>query len=98
MKIHKMSHKQFAKFLTRMVKYDGVDWSSDKYDYYSRPFYDDDDVNWIIYRSLGGAKAYEMWAWHDTVHECWAVREIGKKGPLCYHYFDKDLRKAVQDD
>lgn len=94
MKIHKMSNKQFAKFVRRMVTDGPTEWSNEKYDYRSFCLPEGRTVSWIIRRRLGGTQEYEPWAYFDAVLCYWVTMEGGKR----YIYYPKDLRKALQDD
>ena len=100
MKVHKMSNKQFAKFVSclqeqamnnpqhRAYKF------TDKYDYDCRKVTSYTGIDWEIRRRLGGALWYTLWAFHNKERHAWTVYEGGN----VYEYFDSDLEKAVQDD
>ena len=100
MKVHKMSTKQFAKFVsglqdqamknTRHVSY----VSTEKYDYECRRIVSHMAIDWEIRRRLGGDLWYTLWAFHNEGRKAWTVYE----GKNVYEYLDSDLEKAVQDD
>ena len=100
MKVHKMSNKQFAKFVTDMQKQamkNPLRLSfrfTDKYDYECKQGYFLCDADWIIRRKLGGTEQYIIWASHDPYVKLWYVRE----GDITYTYLDSDLEKEVQKD
>lgn len=99
MKVHKMSNKQFAKFVSGLqeqamknpfhISYK----CTDKYDYECRRIISYVGIDWEIRRRLGGSLWYENWAMHNTGREAWTVYE----GDKVYEYLDSDLEKAVQN-
>lgn len=97
MKVHKMSTKQFAKFVSGLQKqakknpWDIAAKITDKYDYVcrKRPY----DEDWIIQRRLGGAEFAKVWAVHSYERKSWIVYE----GDKLYEYLDSDIEKAVQN-
>ena len=99
MKVHKMSNKQFAKFVTSMQNMAlknrlRVSYAfTDKYDYECRKVISV-YIDWEIRRKLGGAEWDTLWALHNKDRKAWIVYEGGKS----YEYIDSDLEKAVQDD
>lgn len=98
MKVHKMSSKQFAKFVSGMQDQAAKNpvhlayKSTDKYDYECRAVKSYAGIDWEIRRRLGGALWYSLWAMHNQEREAWTVYE----GDKVYEYFDTDLERAVQ--
>lgn len=100
MKVHKMSTKQFAKFvsglqeqavknpLKKSYKF------TDKYDYECEEVRCRLDEDWRIRRKLGGTDQFKLWAVHNPWYSVWTVIE----GDKVYGYHDTDLEKAVQKD
>lgn len=101
MKVHKMSTKQFAKFvmgiqkqamknpLHRAYKF------TDKYDYQYFQCDPETLIDCKIRRRLGGTADFnDIWAMHDIERRAWIVRE----GDKLYEYLDSDIEKAVQKD
>ena len=98
MKVHKMSNKQFAKFVSglqeqamknpRRISY----VYTEKYDYDCRNVTSYTSIDWEIRRRLGGALWYTLWAFHNKERHAWTVYEGGS----VYEYLDSDLEKAVQ--
>ena len=99
MKVHKMSNKQFAKFVTDMQKQAMKNPSrlyfrfTDKYDYECRQTFFLCDDDWIIRRRLSGTTEFSLWAVHNSIYKLWTARE----GNKFYEYLDSDLEKAVQN-
>mgnify|MGYP004683394889 CR=1 FL=1 len=99
MKVHKMSTKQFAKFVIGMQNMAlknrlRVSYAfTDKYDYECKQGFFLCDIDWKIGRRLGGATEFSSWAVHDSIHKVWTVRE----GEKLYKYLDSDIEKAVQN-
>ena len=99
MKVHKMSNKQFAKFVSGLqeqaiknpTRFSYV--STDKYDYECRKIVSHMAVDWEIRRRLGGDLWYTLWAFHNGNRHTWTVYE----GKNVYTYLDSDLEKAVQN-
>ena len=99
MKVHKMSTKQFAKFvfglqekaLKNPLRISLV--FTDKYDYDCRKVTSYTGIDWEIRRRLGGALWYTLWAFHNKERHAWTVYE----GKNVYEYLDSDLEKAVQN-
>ena len=99
MKVHKMSNKQFAKFVSclqeqamknpqhRAYKF------TDKYDYECRRIVSHMAIDWEIRRRLGGDLWYTLWAFHNESRKAWTVYEVKN----VYEYLDSDLEKAVQN-
>ena len=100
MKVHKMSNKQFAKFVSDLQKQamkNPLRLSfrfTDKYDYECKQGYFLCDADWIIRRKLGGAEQFKLWAMHNPWYSIWTVVE----GDKVYWYRDTDLEKAVRDN
>ena len=97
MKVHKMSTKQFAKFVTGLQKQamkNPISISTEKYDYECRKIVSHMAIDWEIRRRLGGDLWYTLWAFHNEGRKAWTVYE----GKNVYEYLDSDLEKAVQDD
>ena len=98
MKVHKMSNKQFAKFVSGLQKQAMKNPSrlsfrfTDKYDYECRQVFSV-YIDWEIRRRLGGDLWYTLWALHNKERHAWTVYEGGK----LYEYLDSDLEKAVQN-
>lgn len=104
MKVHKMSTKQFAKFVSGLqeqamknpihISYA----STEKYDYECRKirgYMEMMGLDWEIRRRLGGSDSwYTLWAFHNMDHKAYTVYEGGKS----YEYLDSDLEKAVHKD
>ena len=99
MKVHKMSAKQFAKFVSglqdqAMKKYSSRSYvSTEKYDYECRRIVSHMAIDWEIRRRLGGDLWYTLWAFHNESRKAWTVYE----GKNVYEYLDSDLEKAVQN-
>lgn len=99
MKVHKMSNKQFAKFVLGMQKQAMKNplrisyVSTDKYDYDCRKVTSYTGIDWEIRRRLGGDLWYTLWAFHNESRKAWTVYE----GKNAYEYLDSDLEKAVQN-
>ena len=97
MKVHKMSTKQFAKFVTGLQKQamkNPISISTEKYDYECRKIVSHMAIDWEIRRRLGGDLWYTLWAFHNESRKAWTVYE----GKNVYEYLDSDLEKAVQKD
>ena len=97
MKVHKMSTKQFAKFVTGLQKQamkNPISISTEKYDYECRKIVSHMAIDWEIRRRLGGDLWYTLWAFHNEGRKAWTVYE----GKNVYEYLDSDLEKAVQKD
>ena len=100
MKVHKMSTKQFAKFVTGLQKQAMKNpisisiTSTEKYDYECRKIVSHMAIDWEIRRRLGGDLWYTLWAFHNEGRKAWTVYE----GKNVYEYLDSDLEKAVQKD
>ena len=99
MKVHKMSNKQFAKFVSGLQKQALKNplriayVSTEKYDYDCRKVISYTGIDWEIRRRLGGSDSwYTLWAFHNTVRKAWTVYDGGN----VYEYLDNDLEKAVQ--
>ena len=103
MKVHKMSNKQFAKFVSGLqaqamknpLRISYV--STEKYDYDCRKvvgYIEIEGIDWEIRRRLGGDLWYTLWAFHNKGRKAWTVYE----GKNVYEYLDSDLEKAVQKD
>ena len=100
MKVHKMSNKQFAKFVSGLqnqamknplrIAY----VSTEKYDYDCRKIVSHMAIDWEIRRRLGGDLWYTLWAFHNKERHAWTVYEGGN----VYEYLDSEIEKAVQDD
>ena len=100
MKVHKMSTKQFAKFVSGMqeqamknglyVSYR----STDKYDYECKTYDYLCNPDWRIRRKIGGARYFSEWAMHFPERAAWLVVE----GNKVYEYLDSDLEKAVKEN
>ena len=99
MKVHKMSTKQFAKFVSGLQAQAlknplrNAYVSTDKYDYDCRKIVSHMAIDWEIRRRLGGALWYTLWAFHNKARKAWTVYE----GDNVYEYLDSDLEKAVQN-
>ena len=99
MKIHKMSTKQFAKFVSGLQKQAMknplriASASTEKYDYECRRIVSHMAIDWEIRRRLGGDLWYTLWAFHNEGRKAWTVYE----GKNVYEYLDSDLEKAVQN-
>ena len=100
MKVHKMSNKQFAKFVICMQEQAEKNplgmavRITDKYDYICRKdYYFLCDADWIIKRRLGGKEFHKVWAVHNYGRKAWTVYE----GDKVYEYLDSELEKAVQN-
>ena len=100
MKVHKMSTKQFAKFVSCLQEQAMKNplriayISTEKYDYECRRIVSHMAIDWEIRRRLGGDLWYTLWAFHNKARKAWTVYE----GDKVYEYLDSDLEKAVQDD
>ena len=100
MKDHKMSTKQFAKFVSglqdRALKNPRhiSSVSPETYDYECRRIVSHMAIDWEIRRRLGGDLWYTLWAFHNESRKAWTVYE----GKNVYEYLDSDLEKAVQKD
>ena len=99
MKVHKMSTKQFAKFVSGLQEQAMKNplriafASTEKYDYECRRIVTPMVIDWEIRRRLGGDLWYNLWAFHNKARRVWKVYE----GHEVYEYFDSDLEKAVQN-
>ena len=98
MKVHKMSNKQFAKFVYGLQKQAmknslRVSYvSTEKYDYECRKiggYMYMNGLDWEIRRRLGGDVWYTLWAFHNMDRKAWTVYEGGKS----YEYLDNDLER-----
>lgn len=100
MKVHRMSVKQFAKFvfgLQEQAAKNPLQMAykfTDKYDYICKQCFFLGDDDWIIRRRLSGTERDYIWARHDPGLAAWTVYEGGN----VYQYDDSDLEKAVQKD
>lgn len=99
MKVHKMSNKQFAKFVSglqaqAMKNPLSISYvSTEKYDYDCRKIVSHMAIDWEIRRRLGGDLWFTLWAFHNDSRHAWTVYEGGN----VYEYLDSDLEKAVQN-
>lgn len=98
MKVHRMSNKQFAKFVSGLQGQAAKNplhlayKFTDKYDYECRQVATYVGIDWEVKRRLGSVGRFGIWAEHNQELKAWAVRE----GDKIYQYLDADLEKAVQ--
>lgn len=99
MKVHKMSTKQFAKFVSGLQKqamknpFHRAYKFTDKYDYQYWKCDPATSIDCKIRRRLGGMAEFSSWAAHDTERHAWIVCE----GDKVYVYRDDELEKVMQN-